>query len=45
VTRDLPVSPQQAACVRAALARLTGVDYRGGITVNKQPISFNEETQ
>jgi hypothetical protein len=33
VTRDLPVTSQQAERVRAGLYRLTGVRYRGGLTV------------
>jgi hypothetical protein len=44
VARDLPVSPQQAESVRAALTRLTGADYRGGITVN-QELSLPDEQQ
>jgi hypothetical protein len=33
VARDLPISQQQAERVRAGLYRLTGVPYRGGLTV------------
>ena len=33
VTRDLPVTSQQAERVRAGLYCLTGVRYRGGLTV------------
>jgi hypothetical protein len=43
VARDLPVSPQQAICVRSGLARLTGVYYRGGITVNREILSVEEQ--
>ncbi len=33
VARDLPIAQQQAERVRAGLYRLTGVHYRGGLTV------------
>jgi len=33
ITRDLPISRQQAEMVRAGLYRLTGTQYRGGITL------------
>lgn len=43
VARDLPISPQQAMCVRSGLARLTGVYYRGGITVSRGNLSVKEQ--
>jgi hypothetical protein len=39
VARDLPISPRQAASIRAGLVGLTGVDYRGGITVHEELLS------
>jgi hypothetical protein len=34
ITRDLPISHQQAEMVRAGLYVLTGASYRGGITLH-----------
>jgi hypothetical protein len=45
LTRALPISAHQAQSVRAALARLTGVDYRGGMTVSEELFAVNEKPQ
>jgi hypothetical protein len=52
ITRDLPVSRQQAEMVRAGLYRLTGTQYRGGITLRPShapaaaaPSPFNTPVQ
>src|SRR5258706_15508697 len=37
VEQDYPISRQHAEKVRVGLHRLTGVDYRGGITVHLGP--------
>ncbi len=39
ITRDLPVSHQQAEMVRAGLYLLTGVYYRGGITLHPEQMA------
>jgi hypothetical protein len=36
ITRDLPISHQQAEMVRAGLYVLTGASYRGGITLHRE---------
>jgi hypothetical protein len=45
VAHDLPVSPQQAECIRAGLTRLTGIAYRGGITENKERSLVKDNTE
>ena len=45
VAHDLPISPLQAASVRAGLARLTGECYRGGITVYPPFLAIHEQKQ
>ena len=39
ITRDLPVSHQQAEMVRAGLYVLTGASYRGGITLHPEQMA------
>ena len=39
ITRDLPISHQQAEMVRAGLYVLTGASYRGGITLHQEQMA------